>query len=74
MKSGNRNSLKSTPHSYQHMLALLAVETTSLAAIAAATAKQKRLQEFDRFDPEFVDLYKQERDLKKMPKREAEAQ
>jgi len=49
-------------------------DSTTLATQAAAIAKQKRLQEFDRFDPDFVDAYKLDRNLKKMPKLESEAQ
>ena len=48
-------------------------DSKSLAELSAATATQKRLQEFDRFNPDFVDAYKYDRDSKKIPKLEEQA-
>ena len=49
-------------------------DSKALAEIAEATASKKRLQEFDRFDPEFIDAYKLDRSLRRVPEKEAKAQ
>ena len=45
-------------------------DSRTLAQISAATAKQKRLQEFDRFNPDFVAAFKEDRDSKMLQKLE----
>ena len=49
-------------------------DSKTLAQLAAATAQNKRLQEFDRFNPDFIDAYKLDRDAKKFPVMEQKAQ
>lgn len=51
-----------------------ASDSRTIAQITAATANQKRLQEFDRFDPDFVDAYKQDRSNRMRKKLEEVAQ